>query len=184
MDKQFKILITLTATILVLLIGGILILDNYNKNISAEAEKNSQIIKQASDAIRAERKDEAINLLRTIKPNTTNYQFAQELLWRLTDGKEGSYPEPTKIIESYTSRPNVKKENEYYSGMSKVDKETCLKAASIGEAKGKKDRRSGIRDNNKFDFVYNICPNCEIKTKAELATCYENGYDMGYYDRY
>ena len=73
---------------------------------------------------------------------------------------------------------------DYYSGMTNVDKDTCIKTASIGEAKGKKDRRDGIRDNNKWDFVYKICPKCDITTKAELATCYENGYDMGYYDRY
>lgn len=73
---------------------------------------------------------------------------------------------------------------DYYSGMSNVDKETCLKAATIGEAKGKKDRRVGIYDNNKMAFVYKICPKCSITTKAELATCYENGYDMAYYNRY
>jgi hypothetical protein len=73
---------------------------------------------------------------------------------------------------------------DFYSGMSKVDKETCLKAASIGEAKGKKDRKAGIYDNNKMDFAFKICSKCDIGTKAELATCYENGYDIAYYNRY
>ena len=72
----------------------------------------------------------------------------------------------------------------HYSGMSKVDKEVCLTAASIGESKGKQDRSTGIYDNNKMDFAFKICPKCDITTKAELATCYENGYDIAYYNRY
>lgn len=71
----------------------------------------------------------------------------------------------------------------YYSGMSNVDKETCLKAASIGEAKGRKDRRVGVRDNNGIDFAYSVCSKCGSGVKAEYATCYGNGYDIGYYGR-
>lgn len=73
---------------------------------------------------------------------------------------------------------------DYYSNMKYLDKETCQGAARIGQTKGIRDRSVGIKDNNKFDFAYRVCKDCDSGIKVELATCYEAGYNMGYYNRY
>lgn len=65
-----------------------------------------------------------------------------------------------------------------YAGVSASN---CAKIASIGETKGKKDRKVGIRDNNSYSFIYKICPKCGITTQSFMRGCYDNGYEVGYY---
>lgn len=96
----------------------------------------------------------------------------------------GAFFQDSKSPNIISQSQKTEKSEEYYSGMSKVNKKDCFDIGSLGEAKGKQDRRSGIRDNNKFDVAHSICPKCDITTKAELATCYEKGYDIGFYNRY
>lgn len=72
---------------------------------------------------------------------------------------------------------------QYYSWASKVDKETCDKISVVGLKKGSRDRLVAIKDNNKMDFALSFCPGCSSSEKAEIMTCYELGYDHGYYGR-
>lgn len=75
---------------------------------------------------------------------------------------------------------------EKYKWLSSISDEVCMQAAEMGGAKGKRDRQIGIKDNNKLWFAQKMCEDggCSIGMKAELATCYELGYDTGYYHRY
>lgn len=72
-----------------------------------------------------------------------------------------------------------------YSWQTEFDKETCDKAGRVGMKKGINDRRYGIKDNNKWGFVDDVCSRvkCTIGERAELATCYEIGYETGFYGR-
>lgn len=72
-----------------------------------------------------------------------------------------------------------------YGWQSEFDKETCDKAARVGMKKGINDRRYGIKDNDKWSFVEKVCSksSCTIGVRAELATCYEIGYEQGFYGR-
>jgi len=72
---------------------------------------------------------------------------------------------------------------ERFKWLTKLDDEDCMKTANIGVAKGVKDRQYGVRDCDKWAFVDRICKDCSTGLRAELATCYEFGYDAGYYDR-
>ncbi|MBI5100568.1 MAG: hypothetical protein HZB33_01840 [Nitrospirae bacterium] len=75
------------------------------------------------------------------------------------------------------------KRDENYSWASKISKEKCNEIAMIGLNKGRRDRAVAIRDNNNMDFAYSFCGECSIAEKGEIATCYEIGYDKGYYGR-
>lgn len=68
-------------------------------NASCEKTKDSsQIIQEASKAIHENRKEDAIKLLKSVKRDDKSYQFAQEILYGLTDGKEGSRP-TTEVVD-------------------------------------------------------------------------------------
>jgi hypothetical protein len=74
---------------------------------------------------------------------------------------------------------------ENYKWLTTIDDDMCLKAAQMGAAKGQKDRVAGIKDNDKWRFVEKMCQGgCSIGMSSDLATCYENGYNVGYHNRY
>jgi len=82
-----------------------------------------------------------------------------------------------------STKPQPTRSDSYYSWASKVDKETCDKIALVGMNKGSRDRMVAIRDCNNMDFAFSFCPDCSSSEKGEVATCYEIGYDRGYYGR-
>lgn len=88
--------------------------------------------------------------------------------------------EATKRQEQEQKKTDTK---QYYSWASKIDKETCDNIAAKGLLKGRRDRLAAIRDNNNMDFALSFCPKCSVAEKSEIATCYEIGYDHGYYGR-
>jgi len=82
---------------------------------------------------------------------------------------------------------NVAYAGDYFKGMSYVDKTECTIWAQLGTKHALKDRadKAGHNGNKRKWRVAD-----EVMAKggkpgyvAEVMSCYEQGYDMGYYDR-
>lgn len=80
--------------ILVITIAGILTL-NFLAYTKGKAKDSSHLIQAASEAIHENRNDEAIQILRSIESGDKSYHFAQEILYGLTEGREGTRPTST-----------------------------------------------------------------------------------------
>lgn len=76
---------------------------------------------------------------------------------------------------------------DYFQGMKYIDKETCTIWAGNGQSDGIKDRKAGIANSSgprkRRVAEMAIGKGINIATTAEVMTCYEEGYDIGYYNK-
>ena len=76
---------------------------------ACQQKDSAHVVHEASKAIKEDRKEDAIRLLKTIKQRDQSYKFAQEILYGLTDGREGKRPKTVGSITNSVKREIIGK---------------------------------------------------------------------------